>query len=132
MPSAQEIRADVFTAPEEIARGFFLVSWNMNRRQGASAIQHRELTGIAPIRLDAIAGRRGIKRRRDDVARNLLRVNARCSSKPHGPGLVTAGHRALAPTVHEPHDRGLSDVSEWSAGVRWPGNNTAATVVAAC
>jgi hypothetical protein len=27
---------------------------------------------------------------------------------------------------------GLSDVSEWNAGARWPGNNTAAMVVAAC
>ena len=53
--------------------------------QRAGAIQHRELAGVAPVRLDPIARAAGNQRRRDHVAGIPSRVSARCSSKPHGP-----------------------------------------------
>ena len=85
MPGAQQIGADVFAAPQQIAGRFFLLGRNVNRRQRPGPIQHRELRGIAPIRLDPIARPPRNQRRRDHVAGDALRVNARCNSKPQGP-----------------------------------------------
>src|SRR6185295_6673074 len=55
VPGAQEIRADVLATAQEIAGRLFLLGGNMNRGEGASAIQHGELSRITAIRLDAIA-----------------------------------------------------------------------------
>ena len=51
----QEIGTNVLPTAQEIARGFFLLGRNMDGRQGAGAIEHSELTGVAAIGLDAIA-----------------------------------------------------------------------------
>ena len=86
MSGAQQIGANVFAAAQQIAGGFFLLGRNVNGGQRAGAIQDRELAGVAPIRLDAIARPAGNQRRRDDVARRCRgAVSARCSSKPQGP-----------------------------------------------
>ena len=48
-------------------------------------------------------------------------------------GLIAALHRALAlQPLTKRRIVGLSDASVCSAGARWPGRSTAATVVAAC
>jgi hypothetical protein len=44
--SPQQIGADVFTTPQEIACGFFVLGRNMNGGQGTGAKEHRQLTGI--------------------------------------------------------------------------------------
>ena len=107
MARAEEIGADIFATPEQIARGFFLLGRNMNRRQRAGPIQHGELAGIAPIGLDAIARATRDQGRRDDLTRRSWRaVRDRCNSNPHGPGFVTALHRPAPPQpLDEPPNR---------------------------
>src|SRR5262245_57475559 len=56
MTRPQQIRLNVLATTQQIPRGFFLVRRNVDRRQRASAIQDRQVTGIATIGLDAIAG----------------------------------------------------------------------------
>ena len=72
MSRAQQVRADVFATSQQIARGFFLLGGNVNRRQGAGAKENRELPRIPPIRLDAVAGATRNQRRRDHVTRDTL------------------------------------------------------------
>ena len=133
MARAQEIRADVFATAQEIARRFFLLGRDVDRRQRAGAIEDGELARIAPIGLDPIAGPPRNQRRRDDVTGNAVCGQRALQLKPTrarlrsstGPGRGAAARRTA-------ESSGLSDVSGCSAGVRWPGSNTAATVVAAC
>ena len=132
VPRAEEIGADVFATPQQIAGGFFLLGGNVNGRERAGAIQDGELAGIAAIGFDAIAGPPGNERGRDDVTRDAVRGERALELEATRAGFVAA--------LHGPWRRrrstkrrivGLSDVSVCSAGVRWPGSNTAATVVAA-
>ena len=60
MSGPEEIHANVLAAAEEITRRFFLLRGNVNRREGAGAVQDGELAGIAPVGLDAITWPRGI------------------------------------------------------------------------
>ena len=129
---AEEIGADVFATAQEIARGLFLLGGNVNGGERAGAIEHGELAGIAAIGFDAIARPPRNERRGDDVARNAVRRQRALQFEATRAGFVAA----LDGTARRRRSTkrkivGLSDVSAWSAGVRWPGNNTAATVVAA-
>jgi hypothetical protein len=54
MLGPEQVGTDVFTAAQSVADRFFLLRRNVNRRQRARAIQHRQLRGVAPIRFDAI------------------------------------------------------------------------------
>jgi hypothetical protein len=133
MPRAQEIRHDVLATAGADRGRFFLIGRNMNRREGARSIQDRQLRGVATIGLHAIAGATGDQGRRDDVARHLVRGQGPLELKAHTGRLVTTAHRALPPqALHEATIVAVSDRIECSAGVRWFGANTAATVVAAC
>ena len=46
---AQQVRANVFAAAQEIARRFFLLGRNVNGGQRTGAMEHRELAGVAAI-----------------------------------------------------------------------------------
>ena len=86
MPRAQEIRANIFATAEQIARRFFLLGRDMNRRQRAGAIQHRELRRHRADRSSSRSpARRGIKAGAITSHGTPCAVSARCSSKPHGP-----------------------------------------------
>jgi hypothetical protein len=52
----REVGADVFATPQQIPGGFLLLGGNVNRSEGAGAIEHGELPRIASVGLDAIAG----------------------------------------------------------------------------
>ena len=107
MSRAQEIGPDVFATPKEIARGFFLVARNVNGGQGAGAIQDRQLTGIAPVRFDAITRTPRNQTGRDDVAVDLTAAQESLQLEAARTRLVAAAHRALARELrHEPSDRG--------------------------
>jgi hypothetical protein len=56
MSGPKQVGTDVFAAAQQIASRFFVFGGDVDRRQGASAIQDGELARIAPIGLDAIAG----------------------------------------------------------------------------
>ena len=107
MAGAQQIGANVFATAQQIARGFFLLRRNVNGRQGAGAIEHRQLAGVAPIRFDPIARSSGNQRRSDDVARNLMAGEGALQLEAAGARFVTTLHRALAAQpLDEPQDRG--------------------------
>jgi len=107
VPGAQEIGADVFATAEQIASRFLLRSRDMNGRQRAGAVEHREVTGIAAVGFDAIAGSAGNQCRRNDVAGNLARRECALQLKTAGSGFVTAADRSLAlHALDEAQDRG--------------------------
>ena len=124
MPRAQQIGANVFATPQEIAGGFFLLGRNVNRGQRAGAIEDRELAGIAAIGLDAIAGPPRNQRRRDDVTRDAVRGQRPLQLEAAGPGLVAALHRrpGAAAARRTAESSGYPTSAMCSAGVRWPGN----------
>ena len=86
MPRAEQVGADVFATPQQVACRFFLLGRNVDGGQRAGAIEHRELAGIAPIGFDAVA-RAGGESSAGAITSHGIRcaVRARCSSKPHGP-----------------------------------------------
>jgi hypothetical protein len=55
MAGAEESRADVFPAPHEIARGFFLIDRDVNRGQRAAAEGDRQVRRISAVGLDPVA-----------------------------------------------------------------------------
>ena len=134
MPRAEQIRADVLATAQQIAGGFFLVGRDVNRGQRAGAIQDRELRRIAAVRLDPIARAARNQGRRNDVARNARARSgpAAAQSRTGPPRNNSAPRPAAASRSTKRRIVGLSDDSECSAGVRWLGSKTAATVVAAC
>jgi hypothetical protein len=67
---AQQIDANVFAAAEQVTGGFLLVCRNVNRGQGLSSIEQREMARISAVRLDPIPRAGGNQGRGDDVARN--------------------------------------------------------------
>lgn len=69
---AEEIGADVFATPQQIARGFFLVGRNVNGGQRAGPIEDGQLARVATIGLNAVAGASGNERWRDDLAGNVV------------------------------------------------------------
>ena len=106
----------------------------MDGGQRPGPIQDRQLASVAAVRLDAIAGPTGNQRRRDHLARDPLLCERPLQLEATRPGLVAALHGAAWRASRFTNRRivGVSDASVCSAGVRWPGNKTAATVVAAC
>src|SRR6266566_3584743 len=56
MSGAEEIRADVFAAAQEIAHGLFELGRNVNRGEGAGAIEDGELARVTAIGFDAVTG----------------------------------------------------------------------------
>ena len=73
MPGTQQIGADIFAAPQQIAGGFFLLGRNVNGGERAGATEHGELTRIAAVGVDAVPGAAGNQGGRDDVTRNAAR-----------------------------------------------------------
>jgi hypothetical protein len=97
MPRPQQIRPNVFPTTQQIAGRLFLRGRNVNRRQRAGPIQHRELARIPPIRFDAIARAARNEGRRDHVARHLVRHERPLQFKAAGPGFIAAHDRSLPP-----------------------------------
>ena len=118
MPRAEQVRPNVLTTTQEIAGGFFLLSRNVNGREGAGAIQNGELARIAAVRLDAIASAPRNERWRNDVARNLAAGQRALELESARPGFVATPHRALS--LH-PRDESLNrrDVRRQRVQ-RWP------------
>ena len=96
MPGAQEIRADVFPTPEQIARRFFLRGGNVNRGQCAGSIQHSQVSGIAAICLDAVPWTTRNERGGNHVARNLAGRERPSKLEAAGAGFLATPHRPLA------------------------------------
>ena len=131
---AEQVGADVLAAAQQVADRFLLVGRHMDRRQRAGPIEDRELARVAPIGRDAVA-----RSTRDERRGNDLTGEARGGQRPlqleaTRAGLIAAPDAPLSRATRFTKRTivGLSDVSECNAGVRWPGNRTAATVVAAC
>ena len=134
MSGAQEIGADVLPTAEQVAGRFFLLGRNVNGRERAGAVEHRELTGIAAVRFDAIARRgaesgRARSRRRESAVRRQRALQLEAA----GPGLVaavTAPWRCSRWTKR----RMVGHIGRQRMQRRrpCPGSKTAATVVAAC
>ena len=120
MAGPQQIGADVLTAAQQIADGFFLVGGHVNRCQRTRVIEHGEVTRIASIGLDTVTGPPRNEGRGDDVARDALggeralQLEAtRAGLKQHRTAPFLRATRLTKRTIV-----GLSDVSECSAGVR--------------
>jgi hypothetical protein len=96
MPRTQEVGADVLATPQQIARGFFLFGRDVNRREGAGAIEHGELPGIATVSFDAIAGTTWNERRSDDVTRNAVGRQRTLQLEATRAGFVATLHRMSA------------------------------------
>jgi hypothetical protein len=73
MAGAQQIRVECFSTPQEIANCFLLLARNVNRGEGAGAIQNGELARITPIGLDAIARTTWNQGRRDHLTWHVVR-----------------------------------------------------------
>jgi hypothetical protein len=95
VPGAEQVGADVFATPQQVADGFFLLGGNVNRRQGTGAIQDDELDGVAPVGLNAIARAAWNQRGRDDVTLDPIRRQGALQLEAAGPGLVATAHRAV-------------------------------------
>ena len=120
----EQIDADVLAAAEEIAGRFFLLGRNVDGRQGAGAIEDRELRGIAAVGFDASAGSTRNQRGRDDVTRDAVRRQGTLEFEAARAGFVAALDRSRAPQAfEEARIVGMSDVRLWRAGVRCPGSN---------
>lgn len=72
MPGSQEIRADILSTAQQIARRFFLIGRDTDGGQGPGAIEDRQAAGIATIRLDAVSGATRDQRRRNYLTRNAF------------------------------------------------------------
>jgi hypothetical protein len=133
MARAEQIRANVLATPQEIARRFFLLGWNVDRRERPGAIENGELTGVPAVRLDAVAGASGNQCRRDDVTRDVARLKKSLQLEAAGARLVATPHAPAAPNRSTKRPIvGKSGESSCIDGLRWPGRRTAATTEAAC
>ena len=81
MTRAEQIGADVFATPQQIARGFFLLGRNVDGGQRPRAVEHRELAGVAAIRFDAIARSARDQRRRNHVAGDPVAPSGRAAAR---------------------------------------------------
>ena len=90
---AQQIRANIFATAQQIARRLFLLAGNVNGGERARSVQHRQLAGIAPIGLDAIAGPPRDQGWRDHVTGNVIRGQRTLQIEAAGP-CFTATKRA--------------------------------------
>jgi hypothetical protein len=82
MACTNQIGADVFAAPQQIADGF-LFGGNVDPRERASAIEDRQLRGVAAIGLDPATGAAWDQREAMTSPSTRSVVNACCNSKPH-------------------------------------------------
>ena len=73
MARAEQIGADVLATAQQVAGGFFLLGGNVNGRQRAGAVEHRELAGVAAIGFDPVARAPRNQRRGDHVTGNPVR-----------------------------------------------------------
>ena len=108
---------------------------NVNGGERAGAIEDGELAGIAAVGFDAIAGATGNQATGAMTSHGMLvRGQGSLQLEATRPGFVAALDRTRASqALDEAEDRRDCRTSGvCSAGVRWPGSNTAATVVAAC
>ena len=106
MAGAQEIGANVLATTQEIACRFFLLSGNVNRRQGAGAIEDGQLRGIAAVGFHAIARAARNQRGGDHVTRHAVRGQRALEVEATGAGLITAAHGTLsAEPVNEAQNR---------------------------
>jgi hypothetical protein len=108
MASAQQVRADVLAAPQQIAHRFFLVRRDVDRRQGTRTVQDRELARVTPIRFDAITRTPRDQRGRNDLARNLFGRHRALQLEAARAGFVTATYRSdlTLQSLDEAKDRG--------------------------
>jgi hypothetical protein len=97
MASAEEVGADILATAEQIADRFFLFGGNVNRSQGAGPDEHGQVPRIASIGCDPIARPARNQRRRDDLARHLVRRQKPLQLEAARPRFVAALHRP-APT----------------------------------
>ena len=70
------------------SRRFFLLGRNMNRGEGPRPIEHGQLAGVTPIRLDAIAGPARDQRRGDHLTRDPLRRQGALQIEATWPRLI--------------------------------------------
>ena len=105
VPRAQEIGADIFATAQQIPRRLFLFARNVNGGEGARPVQHRELAGIAPIGLDAIAGPPRNQGRCDHVAANVVRSQRTLELKAARTCFVAALNGRGPQPLHESQNR---------------------------
>src|SRR5688572_32851896 len=101
MARAEQVRADVFTAPQQVAGGFLLLRRDVDGCQRASGTQHRELRRIPPIRLDPVARPPRNQRWRNDLTQDALPDQGPLQ-RPHWPMAMRTTRRApmpMAPTT---------------------------------
>src|SRR5688572_21040323 len=101
MSGAQQIRADIFPAAQEIAGGLFLFGRDVNRGERAGPIEDRELGRVAAVRLDAIAGPPRDERWRDHVTRNGVPGQRTLELEAAGTGFVAALHGRGSQALYE-------------------------------
>jgi hypothetical protein len=94
--SAEEIDANIFSAPKQVARGFFLLGGNVNRGERAGAKQNGQVVRIAAIGLDAIAGAPRNQGGGDDIAWDRVRGEGALQVEATGTGLVATMDGAMA------------------------------------
>jgi hypothetical protein len=106
MSGTQEIDANVFTAAQQVARGFFLLGGNVNGRERTGAIEHGQLGGIAAVGFDAIPGAPGNQRGGDDITGDLVGGQRPMQLEATRAGFVAALDDAAAPqTLDEAKQR---------------------------
>src|SRR5262245_38369577 len=94
--AAEQVGANVFATPQQIAGGFFLLRRNVNGGERAGAIQHGKLACIAAVSLDAIAGPPRNQRGRDHIAWHVVSGECPLQFEATRAGFVAAGARSLA------------------------------------
>jgi len=102
MPRAEEIGADVFATPQQVAGGLFLLGGDVNGGERVGAIEDGELAGIAAVGFDAIAGSTGNQGWGDNVTREAVRRECALQFETAGTGFVTA---AKGPLTSEAFDK---------------------------
>ena len=106
MTGAEEVPFDVLATAQQIAGRFFLLGRNVNGRERARSIQHRQLAGIAAIRLDAVTRAPRNQRGRDHVARDAAPLQVPLQLESTGSRFVATSHAAARPqAIYEAADR---------------------------
>jgi hypothetical protein len=132
MAGAQEIGADIFATPEQIAGRFFLLGGNVNGGERVGPIEDGELGRIATVSFDAIARAARNKRRRDDITEHALRCQRALQLEATRAGFVAALYRAeTAQPLDEAQDRAVVRCERMQRRRAVAREHTAATVVAA-
>jgi hypothetical protein len=129
---AQNPRANVLPAPQQVAGGVFLLGGDVNRGECPGPVEDGELGRIAAIGFDAVAGSSGNERRGDHVTGDAVGRQPTLELEASWPGFVAALHgRRSLQALDEPPDRRQIRRQRMQRRRALAGNNTAATVVAA-